>query len=92
MKPAAQVELLLSTLEKGGDIIPLEAGLEKRYKTATEFVNTPNHEAFENEKLIDLLLSRLKTADEDTIPSLLNLVRISGRIGSFPSFFFIHLK
>jgi len=81
MKPMQQVEFLVSTLETKGDIIPLAKGLEKRYQTFGDFINTKDHEVFKNEKLVDLLLDHLRTDAESSISFLLNIVRIIGRTG-----------
>jgi hypothetical protein len=81
LKPQQQVELLISTLEKGGDIISLERGLENHYKTYDIFVGTQGHEAFKNEQLMHLLVEALKTSSQEVLPSIMNIIRIACRIG-----------
>jgi hypothetical protein len=85
LNPPQQVEVLISTLEKKGDIISLVNGLERQYKTYEDFLGTRGHEAFKSRKLIDLTLNALKINDESTLPSLLVLLKIIARPGN-PSF------
>jgi hypothetical protein len=83
LNPPQQVEVLISTFEKKGeDIISFVNGLERQYKTYQDFFGTRDHEAFKNEKLIELTLNALKRNDESTLPSLLNLLRIIARLGN----------
>jgi hypothetical protein len=82
LTPQEQVELLISTLEKGQNIIPLVDGLERRYKTYQDFVNTKDHQAFENEQLIELVLKGLKRDEESSVLPLSILIKLICRIGS----------
>jgi hypothetical protein len=82
LSPPQQVELLISTLERGGNIVPLARALENRFKTFKEFGNTNDRQAFGNEKLVDLTLKGLSTADEFSLPSFLSIVRRLAWIGN----------
>jgi hypothetical protein len=69
------VELLISTLEKGGDITAFGKGLERCYKTVNDFRATKGHEAFSNKKLVDMWLQKMKKANESSLPSFLIFLR-----------------
>jgi hypothetical protein len=81
LPPAQQVHALISTLEKGGNVIRLVDGLENCYKTYSSFIGTEDHIAFKSERLVELILNALKTSDKIQLPSLLTLVKIVSRIG-----------
>jgi hypothetical protein len=85
LNPPQQVEVLISTLEKKGDIIPFVNGLEHQYKTYQDFIDTRDYEAFKSRKLIELTLNALKRNDESTLPSFLALLKIIAQLGN-PSF------
>jgi hypothetical protein len=81
MSPPNQVAMLLSTLETGGNIVPLARGLQNRFKNHIEFTATKGHEAFNNEKLLDLVLNGLRMAEHSTLASFLVIVRRIAWIG-----------
>jgi hypothetical protein len=81
LEPPQQVKMLISTLERRGDIVPLVEAVDNQYRSYRYFINTKNYLAYTNEKLLELLLSEVKRDDEYSLPSLLNLLRIVCRIG-----------
>jgi hypothetical protein len=82
MPPPLQVQLLISTLETGGDISRFGKGIESCYKTPDDFNQTRDHEAFRNDKLIQLIQENIKTAPESALPSFLIILRRLTWIGS----------
>jgi hypothetical protein len=89
MDPPEQVDFLISTLSKGENIIPLERGLNDCYKTYTDFISMKNHMVFKNQQLISLVLKRLESTNMEELASILNLVRLIGRIGKRTFFIFL---